>query len=160
MQSRNTSIERVAATASGAMRLERMTRAWILALALLTAAGGMGHAQTADLDAARVQILEQELAASRQRALEAEREAYAAQTRLATELALNNLQSGRAASAPSLAASLAYAPMPYSLQGITRDEAMGAMAGQHVADEARILQLQQQALARSNARILAVQPAL
>jgi len=147
------------ATPSGAVRFGRMSRAWIIAAALLVAAGEMARAQTPDIDAARVQLLEQELAASRQRALEAEREAYAAQTRLATELSLNSLQSGRDASAPSLAASLPNT-MPYSLQGVSRDQAMGAFAGQHAADEARILELQQQALARSNARILAVQPAL
>jgi hypothetical protein len=159
MQARKRAFEIERATPSGAVRLGRMTRVWIIVVAMLALADEMARAQTPDLDAARVQALEQALASSRQRALEAEREAYAAQTRLATELSLNSLQSGRDASAPSLAASLPNT-MPYSLQGVSRDQAMGALAGQHAADEARILELQQQALARSNARILAVQPAL
>jgi hypothetical protein len=115
-------------------------------------------AQTPDLDAARIQALEQELDAARQRALEAERAAYAAQTQARTEQTLNAMAAARDAQATA-------AGTPYDLPRLTPlppgpTNPVAALDSQLAADGDRIMQLQAQALAGSNARILAVQPAL
>jgi hypothetical protein len=123
------------------------------AFAIALSAGSV-YAQTPELDASRVQVLEHEARTSQVRALDAEREANAALERLRTEQTLRGLAQDRAASTPanSLLASKPTSPAPPGT--------VSTIDSQLVADSDRIMQLQRDALARSNARILAVRPAL
>lgn len=149
------------------MRLAGMTRAAVIAACLL-AAGGLARAQTPDLDQARLQVLQQQLEIAQVQALEAQRAVNAVQEQLRTEQTLRALEAGRqgAVPAPLPYASLPYTPAPYA--SLPNALALGSDTGgvvapiedQHATDSDRLLQLQGEAMARSNARILAVRPAL
>lgn len=146
---------RADATASGAARFSAMTRATLLTAMLAGAWASLAEAQTPDLDAARIGALEQQWIEARQQGLEREREAYAARDRLQTELMLSRMASARDAAAPPPADPFVAPPSQQA-----SDAAFSALVAQQAADADRILQLQREALARSNARVLAVQPAL
>jgi hypothetical protein len=148
------------ATTGAAVRLAGMTRTALIAASLLALTGAVACAQTPELDSARIQILEPLLESARLQALDAQRAAYAAQAQLRTEQSLQALEAGRAGVSASALTPLA--PLPYSLSqtpaaSISR---VAPIDGQHAADADRILQLQAEAMARSNARILAIRPAL
>lgn len=140
-----------------------MIRSAIVTACLIAAAGASARAQTAALDEARLQMLQQQVEIARIQALEAERAINAVQAQLRTEQTLRGLEAGRQAAAPPPAAP----PLPYSATtpsalGLGADAVgrVGPVNGQHAADSDRLLQLQAEAMARSNARILAVRPAL
>jgi hypothetical protein len=154
------------------MRLAGMTRVAVIAACLL-AVGGAALAQTPDLDQARLQVLQQQLEIAQVQALEAQRAVNAVQEQLRTEQTLRALEAGRQGAVPAPLpytslpyASLPYTPAPYA--SLPNALALGSNAGgvvapiedRHAADSDRLLQLQGEAMARSNARILAVRPAL
>jgi hypothetical protein len=146
-------------------RLAGMPRVAFLAACLFTAGAVAARAQTPALDEARLQALQQQVEIARSQALEAERAINAVQAQLRTEQTLRRLEADRQASAPPPLPQPYSPTTPYAL-GLGTDAAArgaaqaGPLDSRHAADSDRLLQLQAQAMARSNARILAVRPAL
>ena len=150
------------------MRLAGMTRVAAIAACLLAVSSAAARAQILDLDQTRLQVLQQQLEIAQVQALEAQRAVNAVQEQLRTEQTLRALEAGRQGAA---AATLPYAGLPYSpgpYASLPNALALGSdtggvvapIAGQHATDSDRLLQLQGEAVARSNARILAIRPAL
>lgn len=173
-QRRGRTVIRGGATSGAAMRLAGMPRA-LAFVACLFAVSGAACAQTPDLDQARLQMLEQQVEIARVQTLEAQRAVSAVQEQLRTEQTLRALEAGRQGvpaplpyALPSYAAAGAIpkAPVPYA--SLPNALALGSDTGgvvapiesRHAADSDRLLQLQGEAVARSNARILAIRPAL
>ncbi len=119
-------------------------RALTLAAILALGAAGAGHAQGLYDDSSRLLAQQQQFEMAQRDSLYRQQEYQAAQARTDTELRLNGLAQQQQAASDALANT--------SLQsGAQIDAQIGA-------DSLRIDQLMDAALARSNARILAVKP--
>lgn len=116
----------------------------------LAAAGGV-QAQTLYEDPGRYNALQMQLEIAQQNALANQLAANAAQARFDTETRLNSLAMQRSSSAGFVDTNVI--DRSAILKGAQLDAQMAA-------DAARIAELTDAALARSNARIVAIQPAL
>lgn len=118
-------------------------RAPMLAMVLVCAAAGAA-AQTPYDDPSRYSPAQQAFEIAQRDSLYRQQEAQAAQARADAEARLNDLEAQRRAASDAL-------DTPYIQSGAQIDAQLGA-------DAARIDRLMEAAMARSNARVLAVKP--
>ena len=123
-------------------------RPFVLAGLILAVAGGAAAAQTIYDDPGQLNALRLQAEIAQQQAQAAQQAADAAQARVETEARIGALNTQRITGEQALGVNT-----PQTIQG-------DQISAQMTADAARLAQLTDQVLAQSNARIVAIKPAL